>query len=132
MTLLWPNETKEVFDEARLQAKKHGIHLTLPPYEKKPLAQLQKFCSEPFQGFYIYPDGECYPCTYLLNVPSCGNILDNTVEDIFSASTIRNLRKCLLEKNPPQACIDCLCDLQNVEDKYDRNFEVRFVEQSHA
>lgn len=130
--LLVPAQTREVFQRTREVARALSVDVIFPDHSPRPQAELVEDCVEPFRGFYIYPDGRCYPCTYLLDSPPCGDIYQDSLEDIFSSGVMLDLRNKINKKRLSKQCMDCLCDVQNVQQKHERNFEVRFTEGSQG
>ena len=124
--LLEPDITNKLFIESKKLAEKFSIIFRHPPAYPKKKEDLNITCVEPDQGFYIYSDGSCYSCTYLLDCPSIGNIYTDSIAEIMSAPFTEDLRNRLKTKKPIRQCMECLCDLQTIGEKYERDFIHRF------
>ena len=64
----------------------------------------------------------------LLESSPFGYIRQESLEDIFSSGVMLDLRNKINKKRLSKQCMDCLCDVQNVQQKHERDFEIRFRE----
>ncbi len=124
--LHFPERTTALIEEARKRAADVGLDIWLPVGAPRTEEELVMDCKDPFESFYIYSDGECYPCTFLADAESCGNIQRDSVDGILHAKSISMVRKRFRSGNISKTCMTCLRDMQNVGIKEKRHFTVRF------
>ena len=62
-------------------------------------------CMKPWSSLYVEPDGEVRPCCY--QSPVLGNIYEESFEEIWNGSRARELRLSMIDRTPPQPCVQC-------------------------
>lgn len=62
-------------------------------------------CLKPWASLYVEPDGEVRPCCY--QSPILGNLYEVSFEEIWNGAPARELRRSMLERNPPDLCRNC-------------------------
>lgn len=74
--------------------------------------EMQQVCPLIFHTTVISPEGDVYPCTQLLTPNKMGNILENSLVDLWNSTQRKELlmKQCKLEN--PDICKDCFI-LQN-------------------
>ena len=60
---------------------------------------------KPWSSLYVEPDGEVRPCCY--QSPVLGNIYEESFEEIWNGSRARELRLSMIDRTPPQPCVQC-------------------------
>ena len=121
--------TREVFDEARGIAERHGIELTLP--ETVPhSARRCEFVEE--GSAFVSWDGKVHPCHFLWHRFTCylggvmntvkpfvyGDLAERSMHGIWNGEDFASFRRSVLRYDFP-FCYDCslaLCDLVQTED----------------
>ncbi len=62
-------------------------------------------CMKPWTSLYVEPDGEVRPCCY--QSPVLGNLYERGFEEIWNGPEAKGLRQAMIERNPPELCVDC-------------------------
>lgn len=62
-------------------------------------------CLKPWSSLYVEPDGETRPCCY--PSPVYGNLFEKSFEELWNGRPAQQLRRRMLERNPPRECRDC-------------------------
>jgi len=66
-----------------------------------------QFCSMATYHLKVAPDGKVYPCCRAPNDLVMGNILDNTVEEIWNGDAYREFRRRMFARDYPDSCRNC-------------------------
>jgi radical SAM protein with 4Fe4S-binding SPASM domain len=65
------------------------------------------FCMMPWVGINISTTSQVYPCCVTKSEFSIGNIKDHSIDEIWNAENIKNIRKSMLQGIPVNGCQDC-------------------------
>lgn len=72
------------------------------------MTQKQAFCKYPFEHLHIHVDGRLYMCCYQRLIP-IGNILENSLEDIWYGEIAHEIRAKIIASELPDACLGGGC-----------------------
>jgi len=106
-----PSNLIETFDEIKDDIKFREVYtFTWPGMSNKmdSIKPERNSCDHIINTFTIRWNGDVVPCCYdLVNMMVMGNVLKETIEDIWSNSKFVKLRKDINEFNPPNLCKNC-------------------------
>ena len=72
------------------------------------LTESKTFCIYPWIHLHAYPTGEAYPCCHAeMGVGQVGNCRNNTLEQIWTDTPMKQLREDMLSETPNVACGRC-------------------------
>ena len=71
------------------------------------LKDSKTFCIYPWIHLHAYPTGEAYPCCHAEMAYPVGNCRQNTLEEIWRDSPMKQLRNDMLSETPNPACGRC-------------------------
>ena len=71
------------------------------------LQDSKTFCIYPWIHLHAYPTGEAYPCCHAEMAYPVGNCRQNTLEEIWHDSPMKQLRNDMLSETPNPACGRC-------------------------
>jgi radical SAM protein with 4Fe4S-binding SPASM domain len=72
------------------------------------LKESKTFCIYPWIHLHAYPTGEAYPCCHAeMGVGQVGHCKENTLEEIWSAQPMNDLRRNMLTETKSAACQRC-------------------------
>lgn len=63
------------------------------------------FCIIPWVHLYFSPNGEVQPCCVSRGI--CGNLRNETIEEVWNGTMIKNIRVQLLNNEQPKECAKC-------------------------
>jgi radical SAM protein with 4Fe4S-binding SPASM domain len=75
--------------------------------EKYLLTDSKTFCMYPWIHLHAYPTGDAYPCCMSDMKHPVGNTRQNTLEEIWNSSGMREIRVNMLNNQPSSACNNC-------------------------
>ena len=96
-------EIKDIFKEAEGLGKGLNIDVRLPPME---LSTDKIVCYQPWYMLPITTKGDVRPCCGVHNI-FMGNILEQSLDEIWNGKKFVEWRRRMNSKNPPEACIKC-------------------------
>jgi radical SAM protein with 4Fe4S-binding SPASM domain len=102
-----PQRVALYFDRARHTAQALGIHLRLPPVEKRQ-GKAGK-CDWPWRGAYVSYDGQAMPCC-MVSTPdrmNFGNMATAGAARVWNNESYRAFRARLQSDSPPEICRSC-------------------------
>ncbi|MBQ4123788.1 SPASM domain-containing protein [bacterium] len=80
-----------------------------------------KYCSKPFEEFEIDVDGKCYCCCRWWNNSYClGNILEQSVDEIWNGEAAQELRRSILEGDYKYCNVNECLPNHSTEVKYEK------------
>lgn len=94
---------KDIFKEAEKLGKELNIDVRLPPLE---LPTNKIVCYQPWYMLPITTKGDVRPCCGVHNI-FMGNILEQSLEEIWNGERFVEWRRKMNSKNPPVPCIKC-------------------------
>jgi radical SAM protein with 4Fe4S-binding SPASM domain len=71
----------------------------------------ENFCSAPWNGIYVQPDGKVGPCCrydFSLDSECYGNLNDNTLPEILSSENFKNVKRKFINGEKLNSCKTCL------------------------
>jgi radical SAM protein with 4Fe4S-binding SPASM domain len=71
------------------------------------LAKSKVFCIYPWIHLHAHPTGDAYPCCHAEMNHSVGSCKNNSLEEIWNSSGMKNLRVNMLNEKKSDVCADC-------------------------
>jgi MoaA/NifB/PqqE/SkfB family radical SAM enzyme len=79
----------------------------LAPEHQQLLTESTSFCMYPWIHLHAYPTGQAYPCCQSEMHQPIGNAREQTLEQIWNAAPMRDIRTRMLTEQPVAACTRC-------------------------
>ena len=110
-----PEAMKQIYDEAARRAERRGVTLVIadtvryqPPDKRRgdPIPEMPHLgCARPFSDAVVNQDGGVLPCCF--GAPPMGYLQYQTFDEIWNGEAWRELRRGLVEGDPPAYCRKC-------------------------
>ena len=71
------------------------------------LIKSDNFCMLPWMHLHAYPDGRAYPCCFAFDPYPVGNLNNNSLEEVFNGSKMKEMRLNMLNNRPSKECGKC-------------------------
>ena len=71
------------------------------------LIKSDNFCMLPWMHLHAYPDGRAYPCCFAFDPYPVGNLNNNSLEEVFNGSKMKEMRLNMLNNRPSKQCGKC-------------------------
>lgn len=75
--------------------------------QKHKLMTSETFCMIPWIHLHAWPDGRAYPCCLARADHPVGNLKEQTMQEVWNAAPMREMRSNMLQDKPCKECGDC-------------------------